>query len=95
MFNSLPDNKSLDWSKLKQTANDILECIWNEKYVPYRVENIVRKGEISYSKQFLFFSQCFPQLYTVKPVLETTCIKGPSAVRDHCSDTATLLKSTW
>ena len=31
---------------------------------------------------------------TVKPVLETTCIKRPSALRDHCSDTATLLKST-
>ena len=29
----------------------------------YRVENIVRKGEIAYYKQSLFFSQCFPQLY--------------------------------
>ena len=27
------------------------------------VENIVRKGEIACSKQFLLFSQCFPQLY--------------------------------
>ena len=26
-------------------------------------ENIVRKGEIARFKQFLFFSQCFPQLY--------------------------------
>ena len=31
---------------------------------------------------------------TVKPVLETTCIKRPPAITDHCSDTATLLKST-
>ena len=30
---------------------------------------------------------------TVKPVLETTCIKRPYALRDHCSDTTTLLKS--
>ena len=29
----------------------------------YRVENIVRKGEIACYKQFLLFSQCFPQLY--------------------------------
>ena len=34
-----------------------------KKYVPYRVENIVRKGEIAWYKQFLLFSQCFPQLY--------------------------------
>ena len=30
---------------------------------------------------------------TVKPVLETTCIKRPPALRDHCSDTTTLLKA--
>ena len=27
------------------------------------MENIVRKGEIACNKQFLLFSQCFPQLY--------------------------------
>ena len=27
MFNSLPDNKFLDWSKLKQIAHNILKCI--------------------------------------------------------------------
>ena len=31
--------------------------------MPYRVENIVRKGKIACNKQFLLFSQCFPQLY--------------------------------
>ena len=30
---------------------------------PYRVENIVRKGEIACYKQFLLFSQCLPQIY--------------------------------
>ena len=39
-FNPLPDDKILDWSKLKQIANDIFIL------VPYRIENIVRKGEI-------------------------------------------------
>ena len=28
----------------------------------YRIENIVRKGEIACYKQFLLFSQCFPLL---------------------------------
>ena len=32
---------------------------------------------------------------TVKPVLETTCIKRPPALRDHCSDTTTLLKGGY
>ena len=26
-FNSVPDNTILDWSKLKQIADDILKCI--------------------------------------------------------------------
>ena len=44
-FNPLPDDKLLDWFKLKQTASDILKSIHNEKSVPYRVENIVGKKE--------------------------------------------------
>ena len=63
LLNPLPDDKILDWSKLKQIADDFLKCILNEKQVPYRVENIVRKGEIVCYKQFLLFSHCFPQLY--------------------------------
>ena len=31
LFNPFPDDKILDWSKLKQIADDILKCIWNEK----------------------------------------------------------------
>ena len=31
LFNKLPDDKILDWPKLKQIADDILKCILNEK----------------------------------------------------------------
>ena len=31
LFNSLADDKILDWSKLKQIADDILSCIVNGK----------------------------------------------------------------
>ena len=31
LFNPLPDDKILDWSKLKQIADDILKHIRNEK----------------------------------------------------------------
>ena len=30
-INPLTDDKLLDWSKLKQIADDILKCIQNEK----------------------------------------------------------------
>ena len=62
VFNPLLDEKFLDWSKLKEIADDILKCIESEKFVSYRVENIVRKGEIACYKQFLLFSQHFLQL---------------------------------
>ena len=63
--NPLPDNKILDFrSKLKQIADDISKCTESKKkIVPHRIENIVTKGEIACYKQFLLFSQCFPQLY--------------------------------
>ena len=50
LLNPLPDDNFLDWSKLKQIADDIFKCIYNQNEVPYRVENIVRKGEIACSK---------------------------------------------
>ena len=53
--------------------------------VPYRVENIMRKGEIACYKQFLLFSHCFLHSYIylvpknvvhqLKPVQSST-IKG-------------------
>ena len=69
------------------------------------VENIFGKEEIACFEQFLLFPQCFQELFVgnaskwvsmekmVKPVLETTCIKPSSALRDHCSDTTPLLNS--
>ena len=55
VLNPLLDDKILDWSILKQIADEILKCIKNEKKVPYRIENIVRKGDIACYKQFLLF----------------------------------------
>ena len=63
VFSPLSADQILDWSNLKQIADDFLKRIQSEKEVPYTVENIVRKGEIACYKQFLHFSQCFPHLY--------------------------------
>ena len=44
-FNSLPNEKFLDWSKLKAFADDKINMTQNLKFVFGRVENIVGKGE--------------------------------------------------
>ena len=49
-FNSSPDHKILDLSKLKEVEHDRM----NE-----RVENIVEKGENAGNQHFLLFPQCF------------------------------------
>ena len=50
----------------------------------------------SFSARFQPISPLFHKaiISTVKPVIETTCIKQSTAVRDHCSDTTLFLKST-
>ena len=63
-------------------------------------ENNVRKKEECWLPKFslfplvvsvIFFYWVVKSQNTVKPVLETTCIKRPLALRDHCSNTTTLL----
>ena len=44
--------------------------------MPYRVENIVRKGEIACYKQFLFFSQCFPSYISLVRQNAVLCGNG-------------------
>ena len=57
-INPLPD-KILDWSKLKQFADDIFKFGENSRKFSKRVENTVGKGEIARYEQFLLFPQCF------------------------------------
>ena len=63
LFNSFPDDKILDWSKLKQIADNILthshtvtpfDALGNKPF-----ENTVGKGEIARNEQFLLFQLCF------------------------------------
>ena len=55
----LPDDKILDWSKLKQSADDNFECDVNSRKFSKLVEKTVGKGEIACYEQFLLFPQCF------------------------------------
>ena len=58
-FNPLPDDKILDWSKLKQFADDNYKFDENSRKFSKQVENTVGKGEIACYEQFLLFPQCF------------------------------------
>ena len=49
----------LDWSKLKQSADDNFKFDQNIRKFSKRVENTVGKGEIARYEQFLLFLQCF------------------------------------
>ena len=59
VFNSLPNDKILDWSKLSAYADDNMKVTEKLKFVLVRVENIVEKGENAGYQHFLFFPRCF------------------------------------
>ena len=58
-FNQLTDDKTLDRSKLKLSADDNFTFDENSRKFSKWVENTVGKGEIAHYEQFLLFPQCF------------------------------------
>ena len=58
---SLPNDKNVDWSKLKRFADDNLNIAQMMEFSFDRVENIVGKGENAGFQHFLLFTQCFPK----------------------------------
>ena len=62
LINPLPDDKILDRSKLKQSADDNFKFDENRRKFSKRVENTVGKGEIAHYEQFLLFPQCFQKV---------------------------------
>ena len=57
-FNSLPNNKILEFSKLKRFAYDKINETHRKKIVSVGVENIAGKGESTVYQHFLHFPQC-------------------------------------
>ena len=77
VFNSLPNDKFLDWYKLKAFANNKIYTIEKLKFVLGRVENIVGKGEYTGYQHFLLFLQCIQQDFFLKVFKTGDCvIKG-------------------
>ena len=59
VVDSLPNDKILDWSKLKAFADHKINASEKLKFGMGRVENIVGKGENAGHQHFLLFPQCF------------------------------------
>ena len=64
-FNPLPNDKILDWSKLKAVAEDNINASEKLKFVFGWVENIVGKGENAGFQYFLLFPQCFQKAFFI------------------------------
>ena len=64
VFNLFPNDKILDWFKLKEFADDNFDFNENGRKFSERVENTVGKGEIARYEQFLLFPQCFQKTCT-------------------------------
>ena len=62
-FNSLPNNKILDSSKLKDFVDDNFEFDRNGRNFSEWVENTVGKGEIAH------YEQCFQKTFTPFPAV--------------------------
>ena len=58
-LNPLPDDKILNRSNLKQSADDNFKFDENSRKFSKLVENTVGNGEIARYEQFLLFPQCF------------------------------------
>ena len=59
MFNSLPNDKILELSKLKAFADGTINVNEKLKFGLGKEENIVEKGENAGYRHFLLFPQCF------------------------------------
>ena len=64
-FNSLPNDKILDWSKLNAFADNKIKVpiLKMMIFVFDRVENIVGKGENACYQHYLLFPQCFQRAF--------------------------------
>ena len=58
-FEPITRQQILDWSKLKQSADNNFKFDENSRKFSKQVENTVGKGEIACYKQFLLFPPCF------------------------------------
>ena len=74
-FNLLPNDKILDQSKLKATADNTLKVIQIARFVLEKIENIVEKEENAGYQHFLLFPQCFQKSLSLGLLKSGLCSK--------------------
>ena len=74
-FNSLPNDKILDWSKLKAFADEKINVTEKLKFVLGRVESIVGKGENAGFQHFLLFPQMFSKGLFLRVIKSRDCVE--------------------
>ena len=74
MANSLPNDKILDWSKIKALADGKINVVEELKFVSETVENIVGKGENAGYQHFLLFPQHFQKSFQLGVVKSRDCV---------------------
>ena len=62
-LNSLPNDKILDWSKLKAFAGNKIKALKKMNFVFDRVENVKGNGENAGYQHFFLFPQCFQKAF--------------------------------
>ena len=96
-FNSLPNDKILNWSKVKAFADANIKVLKKLIFVFDGVENIVGKGENAGYQHFLLFPQCFEKFFTQcrDCVVKSYKISSRITCTDKCSDkSAKILKNS-
>ena len=83
-FNSSPNNKFLDWSNLKELADDNINMIINLKFVLGRVENTVGKGENAGYQHFLLFPTMFSKGFYLRVLKSQDCVVKIYINRSAC-----------
>ena len=78
MFNSLPNSKILDLSKLKEFADNNFRVAQMMLFSSDRVENTVGKGENAGHQHFLLFLQCFQKAFFLGIVKSPDCVVNSS-----------------
>ena len=64
-FNSSPNDKILDETKLESNCRREFKCGSNDLFLLDRPENIVGKGENAGYQHFLLFPQCFQKAASI------------------------------
>ena len=79
MLSPITRRQILDYSKLKEFADDSLKFDENGRKLSKLVENTVGKGEIPCYEQFLLFPQCFQKVFSQGRQKESLCGNGSNS----------------